>query len=532
MAKLTLNDITSGYSGPQRINANSRLIETALENTLSRDGTSPNQMEADFDMNGNRILNVASPQSPLDVARLIDITGLIELTGMPIPAVLGNDGKLLFTDGTNLYWGDIQADALPLFTSTERGAVPNSPSMDATKILWGNGTWATPASGNIAMLNVANVFTRAQRIQFNTVGYGATSTVDTSLGNFHKLTLTGNSTLAFSNAVNGTSFFLYITQDGTGSRTVSWPTVTWVNGVAPTLKTAPGALDVVSLRYDGTTWFGDYNESTTGGGDDGDYDLSLNRNEDNVDLFRRLGSPLDAQTWEVLIDSGVVISSRTRGVPALDLGGAFPSGTVINITNRGYVIGKGGKGAKSAALSASGAVDFALGYGPGQAGGDAIKGPATGVTVNFANASGRVWGGGGGGGGGGASSNDSISAGGAGGGGAGCGEGGEGIHMKQNGDTNTASTANAADGVLGLDGSDAGGAGAAGDGSNSGSNAADGGDGGDYGEAGENGAAASDVGLIIAPSNGGSAGRAVASGYAGTLNFTSGGSSPNVKGSV
>lgn len=57
MSKLVLTDITSGYASTTATNANNTLIETALENTLSRDGTSPNQMLSDLDMNGHRILN-------------------------------------------------------------------------------------------------------------------------------------------------------------------------------------------------------------------------------------------------------------------------------------------------------------------------------------------------------------------------------------------------------------------------------------------------------------------------------------------
>lgn len=57
MAKLTLNDIT-GISAATLINANSALIEAALENTLSRDGTTPNEMGADLDMNSYDINNV------------------------------------------------------------------------------------------------------------------------------------------------------------------------------------------------------------------------------------------------------------------------------------------------------------------------------------------------------------------------------------------------------------------------------------------------------------------------------------------
>lgn len=532
MAKLTLNDITSGYSAPTRINANNDAIETALENTLSRDGTSPNQMEAHLDMNGYRILNISSPQSPTDPARLVDITGLITLTGMPIPSVTGNAGKLLFTDGVDLFWGDVQADALPIFDTDDPGAVPASGG-SATVILWGDGAWATPASRNVAMFNANNTFSLAQRFPFDTVTYAGDIDIDTSTGNNYKLTLTGNSNLDFINAVDGTELNLYIIQDGTGSRTVNWiPSISWTNGEEPTLQETPAAVDLITLRYDGTTWYGDFVALATPDEDDASsYDLALTRNEDNVDLFRRLGSPIVARAWDILIDDGVVISSRTVREQAMKFSGAFPSGTTINVVNRGYVIGKGGKGAKASWISNSGSADFGIGVGDGQDGGDAIEGPATDVTVNFNNSAGRVWAGGGGGGGGGASAAASICMGGAGGGGAGCGEGGEGGRMKQNGDVNTAAVADGEDGILGLDGSDAGGAGSDGDvGTGGGSSKGDGGDGGDYGQAGSNGTAATDVGLIIAPSNGGSAGRAVTAGYTGTFTFTAGSGSPNVKG--
>lgn len=60
MAKLTLNDIqTLGNqsSAIALMNSNYALIENALENTLSRDGTTPNQMMANLDMNSNRVIN-------------------------------------------------------------------------------------------------------------------------------------------------------------------------------------------------------------------------------------------------------------------------------------------------------------------------------------------------------------------------------------------------------------------------------------------------------------------------------------------
>lgn len=60
MAKVELTRINNAgsSSGTANINNNSTKIEEAFDNTLSRDGTTPNQMNADIDMNGNDLLNV------------------------------------------------------------------------------------------------------------------------------------------------------------------------------------------------------------------------------------------------------------------------------------------------------------------------------------------------------------------------------------------------------------------------------------------------------------------------------------------
>lgn len=73
MAKLTLNNVTSGYNLATVYNANNDAIEAALENTLSRDGTAPNDMEANLDMGGHRIFNLGAPQTSTDAVRVIDI---------------------------------------------------------------------------------------------------------------------------------------------------------------------------------------------------------------------------------------------------------------------------------------------------------------------------------------------------------------------------------------------------------------------------------------------------------------------------
>lgn len=66
MAKLELTPITSlgnVSSAIAAINNNYDAIEEALENTLSRDGTLPNQMEADLDLNSYDLLNAGRVQA-------------------------------------------------------------------------------------------------------------------------------------------------------------------------------------------------------------------------------------------------------------------------------------------------------------------------------------------------------------------------------------------------------------------------------------------------------------------------------------
>lgn len=64
MAKLTLPQIVSGFLAVDKVNEALIAIAEAIENTLSRDGTAPNQMEADLDMNGHALLNTGESSDP------------------------------------------------------------------------------------------------------------------------------------------------------------------------------------------------------------------------------------------------------------------------------------------------------------------------------------------------------------------------------------------------------------------------------------------------------------------------------------
>lgn len=57
MSKITLPTIESGYLSTEALSTAFSAIEQAFDNTISRDGSTPNQLEADLDLNGHRILN-------------------------------------------------------------------------------------------------------------------------------------------------------------------------------------------------------------------------------------------------------------------------------------------------------------------------------------------------------------------------------------------------------------------------------------------------------------------------------------------
>ena len=104
MAKLSLTDTSAGYLNATTANANNDLIEAAVENTLSRDGTSPNTLSADIDMNSNRVTNLtdgSNNQDAVTVAQLNGATlaGTGVITAGTMDSESSTDGHVLTSDG-------------------------------------------------------------------------------------------------------------------------------------------------------------------------------------------------------------------------------------------------------------------------------------------------------------------------------------------------------------------------------------------------------------------------------------------------
>lgn len=80
--KFELNTLTQVNNNEQNflnaLNLNLQKIQKAINDTLSRTGVVPNQMEQVLDMNGNRIVNVGKAVEPTDVVTKQDIQDIID----------------------------------------------------------------------------------------------------------------------------------------------------------------------------------------------------------------------------------------------------------------------------------------------------------------------------------------------------------------------------------------------------------------------------------------------------------------------
>jgi hypothetical protein len=75
-------------------------------------------------------------------------------------------------------------------------------------------------------------------------------------GTVQIITLTGNATITMPTAVSGKSFIMFLKQDATGSRTVTWSTVKWAGGTAPTITSTASRQDILSFFADSSNWYG------------------------------------------------------------------------------------------------------------------------------------------------------------------------------------------------------------------------------------------------------------------------------------
>ena len=160
---------------------------------------------------------------------------------------------------------DALFDAGPVLKVSKGG----SGAATLTGILKGNGTSAftavTAPSGTIVGTSDTQTLTNKTLTNPTVTNYVETPysansstaiTLDLTNGTVQIITLTGNATITMPTATSGKSFVMMLKQDGTGSRTVTWSTVKWAGGTAPTITSTASRLDLLSFFADGTNWYG------------------------------------------------------------------------------------------------------------------------------------------------------------------------------------------------------------------------------------------------------------------------------------
>lgn len=117
------------------------------------------------------------------------------------------------------------------------------------------GTDVQAYDADTAKTDVAQSFTAAQRGAISALTDGSTITPDFAVANNFSVTLGGNRTLANpTNLTAGQSGSIFITQDGTGSRTLAYGSYwDFAGGTAPTLSTAANSVDRIDYVVRTTT---------------------------------------------------------------------------------------------------------------------------------------------------------------------------------------------------------------------------------------------------------------------------------------
>ena len=200
MAKITLTDLANlqnETTAVNAINANNAAIETAMENTLSRDGTVPNTMGANLDMNSNQILNLPAPASASSPVRLQDVVDSATIASVPpvgtSGAVVGllnanntHSGNNTFS-GTNTFSGAntvtlasglVGTPSLTFSGDTDTGVY--RPGANALAFSTG-GTEAMRATGGALRVGLVGSFTGTEKLSVNGFAVIGTETTGPAL---------------------------------------------------------------------------------------------------------------------------------------------------------------------------------------------------------------------------------------------------------------------------------------------------------------------------------------------------------------
>lgn len=224
------------------------------------------------------VVSASVPDATLSTKGIVQIAtnaGLSISSGVLTSQVATDTLKGVATAGSGLSvsGGTLSFTVADATLSTKGIVQPSSSFFDVTA-----GTWSVlPASGTtqegivvpantqyltisaggaldvgalISKLDTSGTFTKAQVSALQTETFAASFAPDFSKSNTYEMVLTGNMTLENpTNAVAGGVYNIILTQDGTGSRTLTIAGSGYKTNQTITLSTAAGKRDVLTLVY-------------------------------------------------------------------------------------------------------------------------------------------------------------------------------------------------------------------------------------------------------------------------------------------
>lgn len=158
MSKITLSnigDLRNSTTAKNTINSNNTVIQTAFDNTLSRDGSTPNQMQSALDMNSYRVVNLPdaiSMNEPLTLGQANTLNGGGTIQSLPVG---GTTGQVLAKNSNTNYdvsWLNANVSSVGLALPADF-TITGSPVISSGTL---TGSWATTPTGTGAVVRATS----------------------------------------------------------------------------------------------------------------------------------------------------------------------------------------------------------------------------------------------------------------------------------------------------------------------------------------------------------------------------------------